>query len=53
MEHADKIVMSEIGRDSDFEGLHAPNIISERHPNLLPTGRNVHVVEILNDKVQE
>ena len=40
MEHANEVVLFEIGKDLDFEGLCAPNIISKCHPNPLPIGRN-------------
>lgn len=40
--------MFAMGRDVDFEGLRAPNVISEANPDPLPSGRNIQMPEILN-----
>lgn len=41
MEEEEEAQLFTIGRDVDFEGLRAPNVISETNLDLLPTGRNI------------
>ena len=45
----EEIPMFALGSNTDFAGLRAPDIIPERQPNPLPTGRNIRLNDIQNE----
>lgn len=45
--------MFAMGADIDFEGLRAPDVIPETHPDPLPTGRDIRLNDILNEVMGE
>jgi len=53
IEEEDVNPMFDMGADVDFEGLRAPDVIPETHPDPLPTGRNIRLNDILNEVLGE